>query len=376
MCNCRCCGKVLTKDPFLKYSNMPKSAQYFPDETNVNEEQGVDIIIHQCKYCGLVQVTGQPVSYYKDVIRATAVSDEMRIYRENQYRKFVNKYNLENKKIIEIGCGRGEYMSFMEGSANNVYGLEHSETSVITAKNNGHNVYQGFLENEEYIIPNAPYDCFYIMSFLEHIPNPRDFLNCIYNNLNYDAVGIVEVPNFDMILSDNLYAEFIQDHLCYFTKRTLSLLLELSGFEVLSCEPVWHDYILSAVVRKRQLYSKEQFDNKYETHKKNVCEYLEKKKKKGKKIATWGAGHQALAYLSLLNMDQYIEFVIDSAKFKQNKYTPATHLPIVAPDRLQKGEIDIIVIMAASYSQEVKGIINREYPSIECVILGEDEIII
>jgi hypothetical protein len=82
---------------------------------------------------------------------------------------------------------------------------------------------------------------------------------------------------------------------------------------------------------------------------------------KDKKVAIWGASHQALAILSLLNLSGRIEYVIDSAKFKQGKFTPATHIPIVAPDKLNSDPVDAVIVMAAGYSDEVVKIIRQKF---------------
>ena len=92
------------------------------------------------------------------------------------------------------------------------------------------------------------------MNFLEHAPAPNTFLKQLHLNLNEEAIGLVEVPNVDMILEKNLFSEFMTDHLLYFTEETLSQLLSQNGFHVLSCRPVWHDYCLAAVVQKRKPY--------------------------------------------------------------------------------------------------------------------------
>ena len=220
----------------------------------------------------------------------------------------------------------------------------------------------------------APYDGFYIMNFLEHIPDPNELLRGIANNLSEKAVGIVEVPNFDMMLKCSLYSEFIQDHLNYFTEDTLRNLLERNGFQVLKCKSIWHHYILSAVVQKRLFTSTEGFKKKHEQLRREVKEFLDEQKRKGNRVASWGAGHQALANLSLLDMGADIEYVIDSADFKQNKFTPATHIPIVAPERLLSGEVQMVIIMVAGYSQEVKRIMDKKYPKIDKVILTEEGI--
>ena len=48
------------------------------------------------------------------------------------------------------------------------------------------------------------------MSFLEHIPQINQFLKGIRNNLNENALGLVEVPNFDMIIQEKLFLNLFQ----------------------------------------------------------------------------------------------------------------------------------------------------------------------
>lgn len=371
---CRCCGSILPEEELLLYPNMPKSAQFFPDASTVAEEKGVDIILFQCENCGLIQAIGEPVPYYKDVIRATGVSDSMRLFREKQFSQWVKANNLMGKKILEVGCGKGEYMDYMEPANVKVTGLEHLRESVEEGNKAGHKIYNGFIESYNYEIPEAPYDGFYIMNFLEHIPKPADFLQGIAHNLSDFGVGIVEVPNVNMILEKKLYSEFIQDHLMYFTKDSLRLLLELNGFEVLSCDEIWYNYIISACVRKRRKMDVSGFAIQKKKVQREIDAYIAKKETEKKHIAVWGAGHQALANLSMLNIAENIDLVIDSAEFKQNKYTPATHIPIVGPDILETGTIQAVIVMAAGFSDEVKDIMKKKYPAVECVVLREDRL--
>lgn len=369
---CRCCHRYLPEKPLLQYHNMPKSAQHFPDIDKVEEEKGVNIAIYECHSCGLLQAAGEPVPYYRDVIRATGVSEEMRKFRVGQFRQWVDENHLQGKKIIEIGCGKGEFMSFMEELPVQVTGIEHLEESVNQGKKDGHAILQGFIEAEDYSISGAPYDAFYIMNFLEHIPNPGEFLTGISNNLAENAAGLVEVPNVNMILEQSLYSEFIQDHLSYFTTQTLRNILELNGFEVLSCEKIWYRYIISAKVRKRKMTNTEKFAKRIQKMQEELDHYLSQMEQEGKTTAAWGAGHQALANFSILNLKSRIKCVIDSAPFKQNKFTPATHIPVVSPEVLKKGEIGAVLIMAAGYSDEIKDIILQNHPEISIAIMRED----
>ncbi|MGO9013532.1 MAG: methyltransferase domain-containing protein [Dissulfurispiraceae bacterium] len=357
--SCRVCGHKFFEEPLLRYGNMPKAAQFLPDAESLERDKGVDLEVCQCSGCGLVQLSNEPVPYYKEVIRAAAFSEEMKDFRMKQFGSFVQKYSLKGKKIIEIGCGRGEYLSLMCQFGADAYGLEHSEESVKQCVKNGLKVSKGFIESNTYKLDDAPFDAFFILNFLEHLPDLNSTLTGIYNNLSDDAIGLVEVPNFDMILRNNLFSEFIPDHLFYFTGETLNTTLRLNGFEVIDCKEVWHDYIISAIVKKRQKTDISLFYEYQAQLKNEIEEYI--CRFKDKKVAIWGAGHQALAVISLINLADKIRYVVDSAPFKQDKYTPATHLPIVSPDALDSDPVEAVIVMAASYSDEVARIIRQKF---------------
>lgn len=370
---CRCCGGEIKGKPILYYKNMPKAAQFFPTEEELEKEKGIDLKLYQCSRCGLIQLIDEPVSYYRDVIRTAGLSEELQEYRKDFFRKFVEKYELQGKKIIEIGAGCGEFLSIMDTTGAVCYGLEHLESSVEECRRKGLEVYQGFVESETIQLEHAPYDGFFIMNFLEHIPSPIVFLTGIANNLTDKGIGLIEVPNMDMVLEKMMFSEFISDHLMYFTEKSLRNLLEISGFEVISCERVWHDYVLSAVVRKRKGIQLDDFWEQMEKIKKEVNGFLDYHMAEGKKAAVWGAGHQALAVLALADLKEKVSFVVDSAPFKQNKYTPGTHIPIVSPEFLEEHqeETDVVLVVAASYSDEVAGIIQRKYADIAVGILRD-----
>lgn len=373
---CRCCAKIINGKPILEYENMPGVAQNFPDEDSLEKDKGIPLNVYQCQNCGLIQLTDEPVFYYKDVIRASAVSDEMKEFRSRYFKDFVDKYHLNGKKVIEIGTGKGEFLSLMEQVGVQAFGIEHCKESVEVCSKSGLKVFEGYVGQADYEIPQAPFDGFFIMNFLEHIPEPDVFLQGICNNLAEGAAGLVEVPNTDMILKNFMFSEFMLDHLMYFTKDTLTHLLEQNGFEVLECNSVWHDYCLAAVVRKRTPLDLTEFYKRQNEITGQIHEFIASNAVQGRKTAVWGAGHQALAVMALADLKGKVEFVVDSAVFKQNKYTPGTHIPIVSPEALseQSSEVGAVLIMAASYSDEVARIVREKYEDMVIGILRDDGI--
>ena len=356
---CRVCGNVFFEGPLLKYENMPKAAQYLPDAASLHLDKGVDLTVCQCSACGLVQLSNDPVPYFREVIRAAGISKEMTDFRITQFGEFVEKYFLKQKKVIEIGCGRGEYLSILQNFDLDVHGLEFSEKSVNHCNANGLKVKEGFIESGNEKLSDGPFDGFLILNFFEHLPDPSTILKGIHHNLRDDAVGIIEVPNFDMILRKKLFSEFIGDHLFYFTRDTLLSTLNRNGFEVIDCRDVWYDYIISAIVRKRQPLDISTFYRHQEKLKKEIVNYIDQFEDGD--VAVWGAGHQAMAVISLINISDRIKYVVDSAAFKQGKFTPASHIPIVSPETLNSNPVDAIIIMAAGYSDEVAGIVRKRY---------------
>ena len=366
MRSCRVCEGNL--DLLLTYENMPKAAQYLPRKEDLANEKGVDLCVCQCIKCGLVQLDNDPVPYYKEVIRAVGFSEDMKKFRDKQFQQLAFHHNLYNKKVIEVGCGTGDYLSLIKKNKIHCYGVEASKKSVEKCIDNGLDVYEMFIEGPGDKIPNGPFDAFFIMNFFEHLPDPNGTLAGISSNLVDGGLGVVEVPNFDMMLRENLFSEFIGDHLFYFTHDTLIQTLQHSGFEVIDCKETWYNYIIRATVKKRTTLDLSKFADFRQWLTDDLHHYIDQ----FGSVAAWGAGHQALAMLSLANLGDKIRYIIDDAPFKQNKYSPATHIPIVSSKNLDIDPVDSVIVMAASYSDEVARKLKESYgDKVKIAILRE-----
>lgn len=344
---------------------MPCAAQAFLVEPfNVND-RGCDLELYQCDACGLLQLKGAPVSYYREVIRSAAYSPEMRAFREAQFADWSQRYGLAGRRVVEIGCGRGEYLLLLKEAGLDACGIEAGTASLRACRAAGLRATRGYLTRRSGMLPGAPFDAFVSFNFLEHWPDPVGSLRALVRNLTDGGVGLVEVPNFDMILRQGLFSEFIADHLLYFTEDTLCFVLRRAGFDVLTCRVVWHNYILSAEVRKRAPLNIDRLEQRRTAITSALHAFI------GHfplgKVAIWGAGHQALAVIALAGIAPDIRYIIDSAPFKQGRYSPATHLRIVAPDILWSEPVQAVIVMAASYSEEVAKILRCRF-SAELVV--------
>ena len=358
---CRLCGQALFAQPLLVQHEMPAAAQGLPTADQLAADRGVTLALHQCSGCGTVQLATEPVPYWRDVIRAAGISAEMRAYRLDQFGRWLGQHDLTGRKVLEVGCGRGEYLSLLRDAGADATGIEHLPASVAACREAGLRVTEGFIDGPDTRLADGPFDGFAILNFLEHIPAAHLTLRGIVANLEPGAIGLVEVPDFDMILRMRLFAEFVPDHLYYFPRQSLKHLLEGNGLEVLECSSEWHGYVLSATVRKRTPLDLSALQNAQADIQASFNAFLDRFDTG--RVAIWGAGHQALALISLLGIAPRIRYVLDSAPFKQGRFTPATHLPIVAPERLDEGEVDAVIVLAASYSEEVANLIAKRFGS-------------
>lgn len=397
MKHCIACGKLLPEQSLFELTSAPASAQDIPDAKEVQQDEGVTLHLRQCGGCGLVQFDCEPVSYYRDVIRAGGGSSTMRELRTSQYRHLIETYHLEGKTFFEAGCGRGEFLKFLQEFPVEIYGMEHKADLVETAQAEGLHVWREFPEREDqrfgrspeasmlqesgWSVPEKPFDVFLSFNFLEHQPRPDVMLKAIWNNLAEDGMGLVTVPSLEYILEKESYYELIRDHIAYYTFDTLRALLNHCGFEVLEEEMINRD-TLSMIVRKTAMPETDAdisaagsvqsgtpsgatiiapLTEGYKIVTGEVRALTDRLVREGRRLAMWGASHQGFTLASTSELGEHLAYIIDSAPFKQGRFAPASHVPIVAPDHYFEDPVDAVLIVAPGYTDEIAGIIKTKF---------------
>lgn len=357
---CLVCGSPLENaETLFVCDNMPGSAQDIPTKEELPNDKGIQLKLVQCKCCGLVQIPTEPVHYYKKVIRAGGGTTTMVNLRNEQYTEFMNRFNLKGKKILEVGCGKGEFLRIWKDYDVRAVGIEYDQELVTRARNEGMEVYKAYADDADTKLPEAPYDAFVQFNFLEHQPYPNDMLQCIYNNLTEDGVGLVTVPSLEYILKYDGYYELIKDHIAYYSEETLKFLFQKNGFEVVDCHTVNRD-THSIMVRKRKKADVSSWKENFDSLKQELFDYVNGYVGQGKKVAVWGASHQGFTLIPSLGLSDKIAYIIDSAPFKQGKYAPASHIPIVDRKHYFEEPVASILIVAPGYTDEIANIIKTE----------------
>ncbi len=390
---CLICGRELPAAALMRFEGMPASAQDIPGPGDLAADHGIGLGLYQCPSCGLVQLDCEPVAYYREVIRSGGYTTTMARLRREQYSHLIQRYHLEGKKFLEVGCGRGEFLQMLGEFAVDAYGIEQRRELADTARASGLQVFDGFTETADTVLGDkGPYDVFLSFNFLEHQPEPGVMLTCIRNNLSDSGMGLITVPSLEYILQYDGYYELIRDHIAYYTFETLRYLLERNGFAVLEEEVVNRD-TLAVIVQKtgevgacnpaatvRDCGLKEQtaagsnaaarplipvdvsgWKESYERICSQLLALAADCAAQGHTLAVWGASHQGFTLAATTCLGEKAAYIIDSAPFKQGRFAPASHLPIVSPESVAGNPPDVILIAAPGYTEEIRGEIRRRY---------------
>ena len=348
---CRLCKAALDGGAALELRRVPRGAQYFPKPEQRDSDYAVDLDIYQCPYCGLIQLSGEPIIYGEGETSATAFSPAMSEHRARQMREFVSEFGLTGKKVIDVGCGDGHVVKILGEAGAEATGIEPSKKARAIGKSKGIRILEGYVTRESGI-EESPYDAFVSIHSLEHAPDPNDYLQGVRAALAPRAAGLIEVPSVEQAIERSRFYDFLADHLSYFSGETLRFALEKNGFEVLQVERDWGGEHIVAQVRRREGTDFAELRRHIEELPREFEEYVTACAAESKRVALWGASHHAITLLAMVQT-KGIKYVVDSAAYKQGRFTPVSHLPIFSPDQLQSQPVDVVIVMAPRYNDEI-----------------------
>jgi len=350
--SCRLCGSNELLN-LINLDGFPSAAQkLLYDLSEVADDLPIELRISQCISCGLVQLENEPVSYYKDVITAASLSTGSKNALVQEWQPFVEKYALDGKHAIEIGSGKGDFLEVLGRLNLHAIGLENSKENVVLSREKGLSTEQGYLL--DYVDQfSQKFSLVVCNNFLEHQPQTHTFISKLNSLLCDDGVVYISVPNLDYLLQKSCLYEFVADHLVYFTQSSLRLAFEINSFEVLEQYTKNNGNDLVLVAKKKNMLNLTNAKVVVDAIIESVKSIVSNASKSGQKITVWGAGHRALALMAMADL-QEITCVVDSASFKQGKFTPILHKKIISPDMFLNTNCDLLILMLpGNYSQQV-----------------------
>lgn len=141
-------------------------------------------------------------------------------------------------KILDVGASSGFFLKKIKEHKNWIgYGIEYSENALKEVKKSGLNIKVGEITNVDF--PDNYFDVVTMHSVLEHIPDLVNTVRAVRKKLKKRGLFVFNVPNISSFesalykLLNKTFAGFIFEHIYYFTPKSVKILLENNGFEIL-----------------------------------------------------------------------------------------------------------------------------------------------
>ena len=170
------------------------------------------------------------------------------VFRSNILEKLKERFivrpllkNLKNSfeesispKLLDIGCSTGWITSIAKDIGFEVSGLEANPNSAEIAREKFDlNIYEGFLEDVEF---EERFDAAIMFHVLEHFVDPLATLEKVKGILKENGKLLIVVPNAKSIgtkIFKENYNWNVKQHISFFSKSSLELMLKKSGFGVI-----------------------------------------------------------------------------------------------------------------------------------------------
>ena len=192
------------------------------------------LFLLECKKCGFVFDERVPSpkeldDYYNNRNLAVKVPPQATV---NSFSKLLDSFEeyRESGNILDLSCGRGDFLVEARKRNWNVYGTEFSQSAINFCEKRGITMHKGELHKE--IFRGLKFDVITSFEVIEHLNNPNDFVSVIHNKLHDRGIAYCTTPNFNSLLrffeKDRFKIIVYPVHISFFTKKSIRYLGELN----------------------------------------------------------------------------------------------------------------------------------------------------
>lgn len=233
--DCEICG---ANDWFNYYQGKIRDGSF----GNFNENG----VVLECRKCGVQRLREEDCAkeelYEGDEYRKLLGqgTDDVSFFTEHDKLQLRNletiwPVEMRGKVIADIGCAAGSFLDHVSGLAKKIIAIEPCTIYHESLKSRGYDVYQ--YAKDAVSAVDASVDIAVTFSVIEHIENPRLFVEDIAKLLKPGGLFIVSTPNIDdilMRLEPDEYPSFFYRtvHRWYFDAESLKKCVEMSGLKL------------------------------------------------------------------------------------------------------------------------------------------------
>ncbi len=368
---CPCCGSQRV-EPFF---SVPK-APIFSLVTMRSREEALavprrDIELGICHDCGFVfnRLFDRSIDYfslgYED---QQGFSKTFMAFLERIAADLVERHELRGKTLLEIGCGKGDFINLLSIKA------AAKGIGIDPAYEVGRQTHPNLVFYREVYAPRhgqlgADFIC--CRHTFEHIPDARGFLQLLRDSIPSGRTPGVffEVPDIGRILELPAFWDIYYEHCSYFSPGSLARAFRRCGLRPTALRLDYGDqYVLIEAVPdapgagaalaieepvSEQLARVRRFQSRIRVQLDEWRSRLGRMKAQGQRVVVWGGGSKAVGFLTQFADLSLIEHVVDINPHMQGNHIPGIGCQYVAPNALAAYRPDSVIIMNSVYEKEI-----------------------
>jgi SAM-dependent methyltransferase len=287
-------------------------------------------------------------------------------------REAAEKCAIAGKHVIEIGCGKGEFLRELcdVGGATGL-GIDpgyRADEGRSTPSDKVRFIIDLFSEKYEHLEA----DVIVCRHTLEHIAPVRSFVGSIRRMIGErdDTAVFFETPDAKRVLAEGAFWDIYYEHCSYFSPGAHARLFRQEGFDVTELRLAYDDqYIIQyanpvsrhsppRLALEQDLAELQCLAANFPERVRQVQDGWRKRVrsawKYGQRIVLWGGGSKGVSFLTTLGLTEEIAAVVDVNPFKQGKFMPGTGHPVIAPKALINQPADLVIVMNPVYVPEIE----------------------
>ena len=373
---CALCSSGGLKEFFRRQRTPVLSNRFYASENEALNAAMGDIALAHCSACGAIQNTRfeeQAVSYDENYENSLHFSETFRTFSGSLVDRLADQGFLQGAEVVELGCGRGEFLSLLcRRAACRGIGIDPALSDRIESTPGADlRFVKGSYGDLEIVTGETR--LIVCRHVLEHLARPRKLLMAVSGCAQRapDLRYYFEVPDAYAMLENDRLWDVIYEHPIHFTAQSLSALLRSCGYAIENIYSAFDDQYLCAegTVAGGSDPTKAgggwtpkaipddvlaRFARKADANASHWHGFLEMQRQAGQTVILWGIGSKGVTFLNMLDDPARIAAAVDVNPRKHGRYVAGTGHRIVAPEALRAVRPDVVLVSNPLYRDEIE----------------------